>query len=210
MIVIMAELKDSGQTREFGTGAHRDAAIDKGRCDLIPLDILAIVLKSNTVKCLHEFYESFAEEKLTASLYAFAAENKVPVETVLLEASKQYEDGATKYGENNWKQGIPCHVFLDCAVRHYIKWHRGDKDEPHDRAFMWNVLGLMWTMRNKPDMNDLRKNLAVVNTAGNNSVPGNATGNNMMAGAATGNSGAAGSNVAGSSLAGNPGMKLTK
>ena len=29
--------KDSGATREFSTGAHRDAATGKGRCDLLPL-----------------------------------------------------------------------------------------------------------------------------------------------------------------------------
>lgn len=29
--------KDSGSTREFATGAHRDAATGKGRCDLLPL-----------------------------------------------------------------------------------------------------------------------------------------------------------------------------
>ena len=29
-------IKDSGQTREFDTGSHRDMAIGKGRCDLLP------------------------------------------------------------------------------------------------------------------------------------------------------------------------------
>lgn len=29
--------KDSGTTREFSTGAHRDGAVGKGRCDLLPL-----------------------------------------------------------------------------------------------------------------------------------------------------------------------------
>lgn len=37
--------KDSGATREFSTGAHRDAATGKGRCDLLPLGAVARVFK---------------------------------------------------------------------------------------------------------------------------------------------------------------------
>ena len=36
----MAELKDSGNRREFETGAVRDMAEGKGRCDLLPLDVI--------------------------------------------------------------------------------------------------------------------------------------------------------------------------
>lgn len=36
----MAELKDTGNRRDFGTGAVRDMAEGKGRCDLLPLDII--------------------------------------------------------------------------------------------------------------------------------------------------------------------------
>ena len=34
-------IKDSGERREFETGAVRDIAEGKGRCDLMPLDIVA-------------------------------------------------------------------------------------------------------------------------------------------------------------------------
>ena len=52
---------------------------------------------------------------------------------------------------------MPCWVFLDCGVRHYLKWRRGDNDEPHDRAFLWNMLGLAWTIKNLPELNTLGK-----------------------------------------------------
>lgn len=35
------EIKDSGETREFSTGAHRDASTGKGRCDLLPVKYTA-------------------------------------------------------------------------------------------------------------------------------------------------------------------------
>jgi hypothetical protein len=64
--------------------------------------------------------------------------------TMLLEVAKHFEEGAKKYGENNWQKGIPVHCYIDSAVRHYLKWLRGDKDEPHDRAFVWNLMCCIW------------------------------------------------------------------
>lgn len=36
-----------------------------------------------------------------------------------------------------------------------MKLRRGDEDERHDRAFAWNIIGLIWTIRHKPELNDL-------------------------------------------------------
>lgn len=40
----MAEILDSGSRREFSTGAVRDIASGKGRCDLIPLGAAAAIM----------------------------------------------------------------------------------------------------------------------------------------------------------------------
>ena len=92
---------------------------------------------------------------LYEALIRFADENKWDVPTMLLEVSKHFEDGAAKYGEKNWTRGLPLHCYIDSAIRHYLKWCRGDTDEPHDRAFCWNLLCCAWTMVNKPECNDL-------------------------------------------------------
>jgi hypothetical protein len=63
---------------------------------------------------------------------------------MFLEVAKHFEEGAKKYGENNWQKGIPAKCYIDSAVRHYLKWLRGDKDEPHDRAFVWNLMCCIW------------------------------------------------------------------
>lgn len=75
-------------------------------------------------------------------------------EDMLLEAAKHFEAGAAKYGEWNWQKGIPTHCYIDSAVRHYLKFLRGDNDEPHDRAFVWNILCCIWTCKHKPELND--------------------------------------------------------
>ena len=63
---------------------------------------------------------------------------------MILEAAIHFEEGAKKYGDCNWQKGIPVNCYLDSAIRHYLKYRRGDKDEPHDRAFVWNLLCLCW------------------------------------------------------------------
>ena len=75
----------------------------------------------------------------------------------LLRLSRHYEEGAKKYGEYNWQKGIPSHCYLDSGIRHLLKYYRGDTDERHDRAFIWNMLGLAWNDLNKPELNDVCK-----------------------------------------------------
>lgn len=67
--------------------------------------------------------------------------------------SIHFEQGAQKYGENNWQKGIPVHCYIDSAIRHYLKYKRGDDDERHDRAFVWNILCAIWTCKEMPQLN---------------------------------------------------------
>jgi hypothetical protein len=144
-------IKDSGNRREFDTGAVRDIQEGKGRCDLLPLDVFN--------NCVLESIENF---KLTADTdylrSAIIDSDFFPdFHTMLLEVSKHFEEGAKKYGEDNWQKGIPTHCYIDSAVRHYLKHRRGDTDEPHDRAFVWNLLCCMWTCKHKPELNGYAK-----------------------------------------------------
>ena len=155
------ELKDDGVRREYGTGAVRDTAEGKGRCDLLPLDIINRFYVYTPVeeRLLHYiacYIRTGSHVALYGALKEFAhmAYNDC-FETMFLEVSKQYEDGAKKYSDRNWEKGIPVHCYIDSAVRHYLKYLRGDDDEPHDRAFVWNILGAIWTHENKPEMIDL-------------------------------------------------------
>lgn len=74
---------------------------------------------------------------------------------VLLRLAKHYERGAERYGEYNWKQGIPCHSFVDSALRHLLKFMDGQTDEDHLIAAIWNLCGLAWTEEKLPEMMDI-------------------------------------------------------
>ena len=164
-------INDSGARREFETGAVRDIQEGKGRCDLLPLDVVATGFVGGTkgweawtgdvLYAISEFQKIGVIEYLWEALmyfgrhvYSTSQDEYSYFETMLLEVSKHFEEGAKKYGEYNWQKGIPTHCYIDSAVRHFLKFIRGDKDEPHDRAFVWNILCCMWTCKNKPELND--------------------------------------------------------
>ena len=158
------QIKDSGERRQFETGAVRDIQEGRGRCDLMPLDVIAGVLHedydsriSNILRSIAEFQATGNCEHLRFAIGEFGSLREWKTEDVLLEVSKHFEEGAKKYGENNWQKGIPTHCYIDSAVRHYLKWLRGDKDEPHDKAFVWNLICCIWTCIHKPELNDYRK-----------------------------------------------------
>jgi hypothetical protein len=163
----MAEIKDSGNRREFASGAVRDIADGKGRCDLLPLDIVAEALDyysgnwdkvrggHDPLIAVYRFLESKNVTCLYHAIIGFCIHNSIEFPDMILEVSKHFEDGARKYGERNWERGIPCHCYLDSGVRHYLKWFGDYNDERHDRAFCWNLLCLSWTLKHRPEFNDL-------------------------------------------------------
>ena len=157
----MANIEDSGARETFETGAVRDIQHGvKGRCDLLPLDVCSSLLRekpevAHIMKKIDKFVYGGRFEELYSAVHLFMDLVGWDAETTLLELAKHYENGAVKYGERNWERGIPLHSYIDSGVRHLLKWSRGDKDEPHDRAFIWNMIGAIWTNEAFPKMHDL-------------------------------------------------------
>lgn len=154
-------LKDSGSRTEFGSGAVRDMQVGKGRCDLMPLDVVARLVEPTAYGEILDRIADFQETGETGFLYAavsvFAKLCCDETYTMLIEVSKHFEEGAMKYGEWNWQKGIPVWCYISSGVRHLLKWLRGDDDEPHDRAFCWNILCAIWTCKHKPELNSYAK-----------------------------------------------------
>jgi hypothetical protein len=153
---------DSGERREFPSGAVRDIQKGKGRMDLVPFDVISGYYHNyagddghNPQSWVFWHLNHFKKDGQIGHLYDVLRKCKVfpDFETMILEVSKHYEAGAEKYGENNWQKGLDVYSYIDSAARHYLKFLRGDKDEPHDRAFIWNILSAIWTCKNKPELN---------------------------------------------------------
>lgn len=150
------ELKDSGTRREFNTGAVRDIAEGKGRLDLCPLGVFGTILADDLLLKTEQYIRTGDKTLLHEVLAHFLLnEVKGGWYDMFLDVAKQYEDGYQKYGDRNWEKGIPLHCYIDSGIRHYLKYKRGDDDEPHGRAFVWNILGALWTQEHRPEMIDL-------------------------------------------------------
>lgn len=144
-------IKDSGERQEFSTGAARDIQTGKGRCDLMPLDIvsefMAIKPEKDYLSYIADFQETGNYESLIGAAASFADKYFADRETAVLEYAIQLENGAIKYGPRNWQKGIPLDRYVDSGIRHYMKHLRGDNDERHDRAALWNMLCGAWTKK---------------------------------------------------------------
>lgn len=154
---------DSGARREYESGAVRDVAQGKGRCDLLPLDVAAqFVGRSNpklmaVIGNVDNYVKTRDGSYLYSALGVFCELVGWSKAHLLLEVSHHFEEGAIKYSERNWEKGIPAHCYVDSAIRHLLKWSDGIDDENHERAFCWNIMCLLWTMEHVPEMDDLPK-----------------------------------------------------
>ena len=149
-------IKDSGERREFSSGSVRDTTKGKGRCDLLPLGVIynsiypdLVLLRINEYMIKGELYY------LQSVIEVYRDDVRIDHETLLLDLAKHFENGAKKYSERNWEKGQPLHVYMDSAIRHYLQYRRGDNDENHGIAFVWNIVCAMWTHKNKPELIDL-------------------------------------------------------
>lgn len=152
---------DSGNRTEYPTGAVRDIKEGKGRCDLMPLDVVGEFMDDEVIELIYAFQRNNKKIVLLyAALEKICQRNYEDLKNIgyirksnmLLDVSVHFEEGAKKYGEYNWQKGIPVHSYIDSAIRHYLKHLRGDNDENHLRAFIWNILCCIWTVKHKEEV----------------------------------------------------------
>lgn len=155
-------IKDSGDRTLFSTGSVRDMqGEDKGSCHLLPLDVVAQLfcesVFSKILRHIQDFIDTADVDALALAVRDFCSMEEISLTEAMLQVSIHYKEGAKKYKPNNWKLGIPISSYISSGLRHLFKHVDGQTDERHDRAFVWNMLGAMWTMKHKPEMDDLEE-----------------------------------------------------
>ena len=81
----------------------------------------------------------------------------IPV-SALRAVAKRFEDGAEKYGRDNWRQGIPVSRYIDSLNRHMWQFIEQDEAEDHLAAVIWNAMCLYETKK-MIDKGDLPEDL---------------------------------------------------
>lgn len=153
------KLVDGGSRTTYVGGGMREICEDKGRCDLVYNTVFSKIFNDPIFAHIELFIRTGREESIYDAIKMFIKDaydgNACDA---YLELAKHYQAGAEKYAERNYERGLPCHTYIDSGLRHYVKWLRGDTDEPHDRAFLWNMVSLLYTLYFKPEFNDLPYN----------------------------------------------------
>jgi len=148
-------IESSGNIRSFGEigkSPVRDMGTSKGRFDLVPLDVMSAFMDNAFLGWMWQFQEYPDVANLYNALDVFCTEAYAGNKCVMmLEVAKHFEEGCNKYGEDNWKigDGIPVWSYVDSTCRHYLKWLDGQTSESHNRAVVWNVMCLIWTVTHK-------------------------------------------------------------
>ena len=164
----MSEILDSGARRQFSTGGVRDISDDKGDMSLLPFDIVSNLGKFYdrgfddtkfdirfVMECIDGYTKYNNDEFIYNLLACFIHTFYNNLETGIIEYSKLLQKGQIKYNRMNWNKGLPNHCFLDSGLRHCMKVFRGDTDEDHKRAVIWNFVGLLWTKIHHSDLDDI-------------------------------------------------------
>lgn len=157
----MTDIKDSGKRTDFENSAVREIREENGRCDLLPLKQVAMLFDNDFIvkKALEGIDDYIYNGNKDGIIYALKSfckmECRDSMPEMILMVSHHYKDALSKYPERNWEKGLPTHSFVDSGVRHLLKLARGDQDEPHNNAFIWNMLGILWNDEHHPELVDM-------------------------------------------------------
>lgn len=157
----MTDIKDSGKRTDFENGAVREIREENGRCDLLPLKQVAMLFDNDYIvkkalEGIDDYIYNGNKDGIIHALKSFCKmQCRDSMPEMILMVSHHYKDALSKYPERNWEKGLPTHSFVDSGVRHLLKLARGDQDEPHNNAFIWNMLGILWNDEHHPELVDM-------------------------------------------------------
>lgn len=153
------ETKDSGQREQFQSGMQRDTQDGKIRVDLAFDGPIFRVLfrdgpKSDAGLAMCDWYDetllgrASSDEAFNVIRYIAAYEGGMG--ELMTRYAALMTRGALKYTARNWMQAqgqAELDRFISSACRHFLQWHRGDRDEDHAAAVVFNLNGAEYVRR---------------------------------------------------------------
>lgn len=63
----------------------------------------------------------------------------------LRELAKVHEEGAKKYGVENWRKGLPMSDYYNHVIEHLLAYVGGEREEIHLSHAAWGCLAMLYT-----------------------------------------------------------------
>lgn len=155
------KVDETAPIQTFDGGAIRSSKQEKNRYDLIPGDVMKMVItemrraggylrtNDNDVFDLYEciYDENYADAIVILTIMGYGEDDcptSIAFERMQDALAWHYKYGADIYGEDNWKHGIPKSSFISSGIRHTHQFITGETDEPHLISAIWNFCGALW------------------------------------------------------------------
>lgn len=68
--------------------------------------------------------------------------------------AETYNEGAKKYGDNNWKKGFPASDLMNHVINHCYLFLSGDTSEDHLAHAAWGLFTTMHFQETRPELMD--------------------------------------------------------
>lgn len=148
-------LKDNNQRQEFAGGMVREPQNDKLRYDLALDGPLIWALYggkfSGVVKAAKDWYENYGLDAASRIVWELALTTDGGLPAIVDRYTVLMMKGAVKYSEHNWLKAegeAELKRFIASFCRHLMKYLRGEADEDHLAAMVFNLNGAEY-VRNK-------------------------------------------------------------
>ena len=151
--------KDSGKREQFASGMKRDTQDGKLRVDLaFDGPMLRIMFregpKSDVGLAMCDWYDEallgHTAPDEAAKVLRLMAAYEGGMGALITRYAGVMTRGAVKYDARNWMQAngsAEAERFISSATRHFLQWFRGDKDEDHAAAVVFNLNGYEYVRR---------------------------------------------------------------
>lgn len=146
-------LQDSGARQEFAGGMVRESQGERMRYDLAldgPLVWAMFRGKyDGVVRAAQDWYENRGVERAAKIVFEMALITEGGLWAILDRYTVLMTKGAIKYSEGNWlkAQGeAELKRFVGSFSRHLVKYLRGDVDEDHLAAMVFNLNGAEYVL----------------------------------------------------------------
>jgi hypothetical protein len=114
------------------------------------------ILEITITKMEYKTKDSGKRKEWKSGFRRDADEGKLRYDLIPLEMLERlaglYTRGAEKYSDDNWKlakEDDAIRRFKQSAWRHFVSWQKGDEDEDHGVACVFNIFAYEWLTKYK-------------------------------------------------------------